>query len=128
MTRISDQIMNFSLLKRSIPVVVSIFILFTPALALDPNKAITQYGHAVWNAENGLPQNSVNAIVQTRDGYLWLGTYEGLARFDGVKFTVFNKRSTPALKNTAVRALCEDAAGNLWVGTEDGLARLSGNK
>src|SRR5437879_4192566 len=103
----------------------SFCLLIGSSFALDPAKAITQYGQAVWKIDNGLPQNSVNAIVQTRDGYLWVGTYEGLARFDGVKFTVINKRTSPALKNLAVRTLAEDAAGNLWVGTEEGLSRLN---
>src|SRR6266581_1224950 len=49
------------------------------AIALDPAKAITQYGHDVWLVDQGLPQNTVNAILQTRDGYIWLGTEEGLA-------------------------------------------------
>ncbi len=58
--------------------------------ALDPNKAMTQYVHEAWTTENGLPQNSVTSILQTRDGYLWFGTQEGLVRFDGIRFTVFN--------------------------------------
>ena len=62
------------------------------AFALDPAKAITQYGHDVWQIEQGLPQNSVLAILQSRDGYLWLGTDEGLVRFDGVRFTLFDKK------------------------------------
>ena len=57
---------------------------------LDPQKPITQYVHDVWQIDQGLPQNSVMAMAQTRDGYLWLGTQEGLARFDGVHFTVFD--------------------------------------
>src|SRR3954467_15610861 len=103
-------------LSRLLPLIFSGFLLTASALALlDPSKAITQYGQAVWKTENGLPQNSVNAIVQTRDGYLWVATYEGVARFDGVNFKVLNKRSSPALKNVAVRAMCEDQNGNLWI-------------
>jgi len=71
-----------------------------------------------WGTEAGLPQNTVNAIVQTRDGYLWLGTQGGLARFDGVRFTVFGL--TDGLPSAQVRALCEDAEGNLWIGTSSG--------
>src|SRR3954447_8363036 len=92
-------------LSRFVLLAFSVCLLGVSAFALDPNKAITQYGQAVWKTENGLPQNSVNAILQSRDGYLWIATYEGVARFDGVHFKVFNKRSTPALKNTAIRAL-----------------------
>ena len=66
-------------------------------MALDPRKALTQYIHDVWQTEQGLPQNAVEALCQTRDGYLWLGTQEGLVRFDGVRFTVFDRRNTPGL-------------------------------
>ncbi|MGB2867766.1 MAG: two-component regulator propeller domain-containing protein [Bacteroidota bacterium] len=88
--------------------------------SLDPQKAITQYMHRVWEKEQGLPQNSVNTILQSHDGYLWLGTQEGLVRFDGVKFTVFNKRNTPQLKNNYVWSLCEDSQHRLWIGTSGG--------
>src|SRR5262249_31316654 len=84
----------------------------TRSMALDPSRAITQYGHDVWQTEQGLPQNSVNAIVQSRDGYLWMGTQEGLVRFDGVKFTVFNRRNTPELRSNHVWCLLYDRAGN----------------
>src|SRR4029077_13996405 len=56
------------------------------ALALDPNRAITQYDLDSWRKKDGLPQRSVPAIARTRDGYLWVGTEEGLLRFDGAKF------------------------------------------
>jgi diguanylate cyclase (GGDEF)-like protein len=96
------------------------------ASALDPEKALTQYTHQVWRAEEGLPQNSVQAIAQTRDGYLWLGTQEGLVRFDGVRFVVFDEKNAPVLKNTNVLALCAGANGDLWIGTRGGgLVRLS---
>jgi len=74
----------------------------------------------VWTTEHGLPQNSVNAIVQTRDGYLWLATMDGLARFDGVRFTVFSKANTAGIKSNRMIALCEDGDAVLWIGTEDG--------
>src|SRR5438445_3272730 len=83
-------------------------------------SAPAQYLHTVWTTENGLPQNSVNAILQTRDGYLWIGTFGGLARFDGVKFTVFDTGNTEGLKSSRIFALCEDHEGNLWIGTENG--------
>jgi diguanylate cyclase (GGDEF)-like protein len=92
-----------------------------PAAALDPRKSITQYALQVWKTENGLPQNSIQAIAQTRDGYLWLGTERGLVRFDGVQFTVFDKGNTPGLQSANTQALYEDRAGNFWVGTWGGL-------
>lgn len=74
-----------------------------------------------WNTRDGLPQVSVQAVVQTRNGFLWLGTQEGLVRFDGVKFTVFNKKNTPEFRHSDVRALCAGRDGRLWVGTANGL-------
>ena len=73
-----------------------------------------------WTSEDGLPQNSVNALLQTRDGYLWVGTFGGLARFDGVKFTVFNVGNSEGLASNRILALAEDRRGVLWIGTEDG--------
>src|SRR5689334_20668797 len=67
------------------------------AWALQPGKALTQFPSSTWQTEDGLPQNSVLSLVQTADGYLWGGTYEGLVRFDGVRFTVFDPENTPAL-------------------------------
>ncbi len=99
-----------------------------PALALDSKKAITQYTHTVWTAEDGLPQNSIMAIIQTRDGYLWLGTLEGLVRFDGVTFTVFDKTNTEEIKHNVVFVLYEDREGSLWIGTQGGLNRFKNGK
>lgn len=78
------------------------------------------YVQTVWTTENGLPQNSIIAIVQTHDGYLWLATQGGLVRFDGITFTVFDSANTPVLKSNRISCLYEDRAGNLWVGTQLG--------
>jgi len=95
------------------------------AAALDPARAVTQYRHDAWNTGEGLPQSSVESIAQTPDGYLWLGTQEGLARFDGIRINVFDKSNTRALRHNRVTALLADHEGSLWVGTEGGgLARL----
>jgi signal transduction histidine kinase/ligand-binding sensor domain-containing protein len=84
-----------------------------------------QYLIRRWQTEQGLPQNSVTAIVQTRDGYLWFGTYAGLVRFDGVRFQVFDADTTPELVNSRVTSLFEGADGTLWIGHETGnLTRL----
>lgn len=64
--------------------------------------------------------NSVTTLLQTRDGYLWLGTYNGLMRFDGIRFTVFSSANTPELPNGRITALYEDDAGSLWIGHETG--------
>lgn len=91
-----------------------------PAEALDPAKAITQYRHEVWKTRDGLPQSSAEALVQTRDGYVWIGTQEGLARFDGARFVVYDRASTPELRHNRILALLEDRRGRLWIGTEGG--------
>lgn len=74
----------------------------------------------VWQTEDGLPQNMVTSAVQTRDGYLWFGTYSGLARFDGERFEVFDSTSTPELPERRIARLYEDEAGTVWVGHEGG--------
>jgi len=90
------------------------------ALGLDPAKALTQYVHESWHVADGLPQDDVLSLAQTPDGYLWLGTEEGLARFDGVHFTVFDKGNTPELQSNDINALLVDQTGNLWIGTGGG--------
>ena len=82
--------------------------------------AAPNYFARTWQVEQGLPQNKVTAVVQTRDGYLWVGTYNGLARFDGVRFTVFDDNNTPELRSNRVTSLFEDDDGTLWIGTESG--------
>jgi ligand-binding sensor domain-containing protein/signal transduction histidine kinase len=73
---------------------------------------------SVWETEDGLPQNSVLSITQTHDGYLWLGTLNGLVRFDGIRFTVFDESNTPGLSRGGILRLFEDSHGNFWIGTE----------
>ncbi len=98
---------------------------FRAARALDPRTPLDFYSRQVWSAENGLPQNSVHTMLQTSDGYLWLGTEAGLARFDGYQFRVFSRESSPALPEDDIRCLFEDSSGALWVGTASGLTRMS---
>jgi hypothetical protein len=88
---------------------------FFPALAAPPD-----YFTRTWQVEQGLPQNKVTAVVQARDGYLWAGTYNGLARFDGVRFTVFDDNNTPELRSRRITSLFEAGDGTLWIGTESG--------
>ncbi|MFN8587100.1 MAG: two-component regulator propeller domain-containing protein [Candidatus Eisenbacteria bacterium] len=71
-----------------------------------------------WTVRDGLPVNSVNDLLQTRDGYLWVSTYDGLVRFDGLRFSVFNQSNTPSLPSNRVLSLREDESGDLWVRTE----------
>jgi signal transduction histidine kinase/ligand-binding sensor domain-containing protein/DNA-binding response OmpR family regulator len=99
----------------------------TPVSGLDPQKPITQYVHDVWQIDQGLPQNSVFAMAQTRDGYLWVGTEAGLARFDGVAFTAYNSANTSGLSDNYASSLLADRADSLWIGTWiGGVFRFSG--
>jgi signal transduction histidine kinase/ligand-binding sensor domain-containing protein/DNA-binding response OmpR family regulator len=99
------------------------------AVGLDPAKALTQYTHQSWSSADGLPQDNVTSIAQTSDGYLWLGTEEGLARFDGIRFKVFDKTNTPEFSSSFISALLVDHLGNLWIGTGGGgVLRMSEGK
>ena len=99
------------------------------ALALNVNKPIGDFIHETWSVDDGLPQSTVRSIAQTRDGYMWFATHEGVARFDGRKFTVFNEASTPVLKGSGIAALRETRDGSLYIGLRDGgLVRYSGGK
>jgi ligand-binding sensor domain-containing protein/signal transduction histidine kinase len=93
------------------------------ALALQPSTQLASYGRQAWVMENGLPQNTVQALVQTQDGFVWLGTEVGLVRFDGNGFQVFDKNTNPALPRNDVRCLLAASDGALWIGTSEGLAR-----
>lgn len=78
-----------------------------------------QYQVESWTTDNGLPQNTVVSILQTDDGYLWLTTLDGLVRFDGVRFTVFNKNNTKGIEGNRFTQMIVDRQGDLWVGTEE---------
>ena len=90
------------------------------ASVLPPAAAAPNYFTRTWQVEQGLPQNKVTAVVQTADGYVWVGTYNGLARFDGVRFTVFDDNNTPELRSSRITSLFEAGDGALWIGTENG--------
>lgn len=97
----------------------------SPAASLDPNRPVTQYVLRTWGVEDGLPESTAQAALQTRDGYLWIATQEGLARFDGVRFMVFNKKNMPLIRDDFFTCLEEDASGTLWAGSLGGLVRYS---
>jgi len=99
-----------------------------PAFALDPSKAFSQYVQSTWALQNGLQQKSVMAVAQTRDGFLWLATEEGLVRFNGRTFLTFDERNAPDLGDRFIRSLATGPDGSLWIGTMSGLARYSGGK
>ena len=83
----------------------------------DPKQVRTvgPFVHDVWRIEDGLPQNSISDIAQTRDGYLWLTTFDGLVRFDGARFTVFDPGNTKEMKTSRLEKLFVDRSGALWI-------------
>ena len=91
-----------------------------PLAALGPPRPLAEYTHEAWQAKDGLPQSTIESILQGRDGYLWLGTQEGLVRFDGLAFEVFDRARLPAMTTNHVSSLLEDPDGALWVGTFGG--------
>jgi signal transduction histidine kinase/ligand-binding sensor domain-containing protein len=80
-------------------------------------------GHQSWSTENGLPQSSVHQIFQSNDGYIWIATEGGAARFDGATFKVFNHETDSAFTSDDICCFAQDTHGTLWIGTSDGLIR-----
>lgn len=87
---------------------------------LNMDQPVYEYASRNWQIEEGLPHNEVQAIAQTPDGYLWVGTRGGLARFDGINFTRFDTKNTPEIKSDSISALDVDREGTLWIGTDGG--------
>ncbi|MEY2428160.1 MAG: hypothetical protein QOJ40_1045 [Verrucomicrobiota bacterium] len=93
--------------------------------ALASTNAIIPYSVRIWQTDDGLPQNSVHAIAQTHDGYLWTGTHDGLARFDGARFTTLDDPAAPELKHAWITALLCSADGSLWIASDgNGVTRM----
>jgi signal transduction histidine kinase/ligand-binding sensor domain-containing protein/DNA-binding response OmpR family regulator len=95
---------------------------FAQRATLRPSTAFggVQVIHETWNVSDGLPVNAINHLIQSRDGYLWAATFDGLVRFDGVKFTVFNSANSPGLPSNRIIRLEEGTRGDLWLATEQG--------
>ncbi len=89
--------------------------LYASTLSINLDKCLVKN----WGTSSGLPQNSVRVLIQTHEGYIWIGTPAGLVRFDGVRFTTFSRRNSP-LKNDSILAIYEDENHVLWVGTDGG--------
>lgn len=90
---------------------------------LEPSTPLDNFARQSWAMESGLPQNTVQALAQTRDGFVWAATEAGLVRFDGVSFAVFDRNSTPALPDSDIRCLLPGEDRTLWIGTSAGLVR-----
>ncbi|MCK9409305.1 MAG: two-component regulator propeller domain-containing protein [Bacteriovoracaceae bacterium] len=98
-----------------------------PQWGFPQTSSLAKYVSEQWTMDDGLPQSSVNDIIQTRDGYLWLATFGGLVRFDGVQFTVFDRSNTSGMRSDRILTIMEDHAGALWCSTEDGVLRMKEN-
>ena len=94
-----------------------------PAGAVERSTPLADLSGQAWVLENGLPQNTVQALAQSSQGYVWVGTEAGLARFDGSGFQVFDRGSVPSLPSGDIRCLLAARDGTLWIGTAEGLAR-----
>jgi PAS domain S-box-containing protein len=97
-------------------------------LALDPGREVDDYIRHNWQTKDRLPDNMVNQVLQASDGYIWLATSYGLARFDGRDFRVFNKQNSKGLPANHVMAIYEDKTRRLWIGTSGGVAILENEK
>ena len=107
---------------------IALFFLVEPnAIALNPSVQPGRYAMMTWRKQDGLPASRVLDVLQTRDGYLWAGTSNGLARFDGKRFVNYDVRKLTGQASNAIRNLLEDRKGRLWIGTSDGLALLRDN-
>jgi signal transduction histidine kinase/ligand-binding sensor domain-containing protein len=102
--------------------VVSCLYVVQPAIA--QGVSIDNYVVTQWGMEQGLPQSSVNDLLQSQDGYIWFATFGGLVRFDGINFTTYDRSNTPGLRSDRILDLFEDSKGALWLGTEDGITRF----
>ena len=89
--------------------------LISDARALDPNRQPSQYVREQWTTETRFPGGAVNGIAQTADGYLWIGTYKGLIRFDGFDFRPVSFPSISTASNVPILQLLTDAGGELWI-------------
>lgn len=95
-----------------------VFSAIVPAIGGAAGQSDSPFMVDAWGNDRGLPQSSVISVIQTRDGYLWLGTLNGLVRFDGNHFTVFDQNNTAGLNSDRIVYLFEDSHTNLWVGTD----------
>src|SRR6266849_9135415 len=108
-------------LMRSLCASALLVLLTLRADAFDSNKPLTEYTHTVWTHKDGIPSAFIYSIAQTRDGYLWLATTDGLVRFDGVRFVHWRPKTGHTALLGVVRSLCAARDGSLWIGTAAGL-------
>ena len=102
---------------------VALLLLASSAGGLDPNTALTQYGHTAWRVRDGYFAGHPTVVTQTRDGFLWIGTQAGLIRFDGVRFMPWEPPAGSRLPDERIFSLLAARDGSLWIGTANGLAQ-----
>src|SRR5947209_947171 len=117
--------MMFSVASRRFWLAGVCLLLATPLAALNPRSKIDQFSLRGWFTEDGLPSSRIRAALQTRDGYLWLATSQGIARFDGNQFTVFSPSTRSDLTAVNFYDLCEMPDGTLWFASNAGLFHFS---
>jgi ligand-binding sensor domain-containing protein len=94
------------------------------AAAKSEGESEPEYTIDTWSTKQGLPQSSATAVTQSRDGYLWIATFKGLARFDGLHFKVFDRENVPEMPGSAIVNLQLDRRNRLWVSTTKGMVCL----
>jgi ligand-binding sensor domain-containing protein len=105
----------------------TVFLLLTAASfgAFGSTNSIARYSVRIWQSDDGLPHNSVWAVTQGAHGYLWVGTQQGLVRFDGLRFVALDESAPAELRRGWITALCVAPDESLWIGCEGyGLARM----
>ena len=103
-------------------------VLRQPVFGLDTGKPLKQYGRQSWQTDMGLPQNTVHAIVQTTDGYIWMATEGGLVRFDGQDLRTYDTGNTLQIASDSISSLTAGSGGILWISTSNGLVRREGSR
>jgi len=97
------------------------------AFALDPSRPLAAHAHRIWRSEDGLLQDTAAALLESREGFLWIGTEAGLVRFDGAAFDYYSRINLPGFDRNEIQCLAETRGGALWIGTsEPGLYRFQG--
>ncbi len=110
---------------RTLLVWISLAVFSISSSALDPSRRISQYAHTAWRTADGFFSGTPQAIAQTADGYLWVGTEGGLVRFDGVQFVPWTTSSGEHLPSVRIHSLLGTRDGSLWIGTSRGLVKWS---
>lgn len=113
---------------RALLAVALLLTAFGNLAALPADRAVSQYVRRAWTVDQGWPHGTIRGVAQTADGYLWLATYEGLVRFNGERFQVFDKTTSPGLISNSLTALCRGRDDTLWMGTLAGVVREQGGR